>query len=132
MEIRFKVDDDIKKSFSEPALVRLNRVVKEYTLDIIKEAKNEQKIISNHGVKLEITESYIVDAVKNYKIKPRRSLISIILSILAEIGFFLLGVFFRPENFFIDKTLTKWFLIWIFGLVAVIICVVYRELNGGK
>ena len=119
MKIAIDIPDEKVKHFTSKAKNALEKNVKDYAKNVIKEAERVEADKDDDSA-TEITASHIILSVKRVAVKPakRKKRISIIMHIIADILLAILGALMVPERFVKDGVANT---IYITVFIAVVL-----------
>lgn len=130
MEIKYEIDDNKLKNFSDEAKTKLIDHSRKHTLDIINEAEKVEESLREYGASSEITGNTIFQASRTLRKRPIKKLkwVTIILKILSELLLFISGCLFNQDNF--AKNIAQFY--WFCGVffVAIILTVALHFKEG--
>lgn len=133
MEIKYEIADKKVRNFTDDAKRSLCEQSQKYTLEIIKEADNVEKLIREGGASSEITENTVLQAVRRNKTAKKKNIAIIIMRVISEILLLVAGGMFLPEKFITTEGVLNqgYFIAFLVVTIVAIIATIVTYFVGG-
>lgn len=126
MEVRLQVDNNKVAGFSAGSINAITKCCQEYMEGIIEEAKRIEQSDRIGGTPVEVIASHVDEAKKNYRRNPAKKTAYIIINVIVDVLFLVIGAMFDKE------LLTKNNAYLIFYIIIIAITVVLLVLKYSK
>lgn len=132
MKIEFDILDDKVQNFSSDAKTELSDQAKRLTEDVVDEASRIENQRRMPDTKSEVTQSHVNEAASHPRrfFRPRKSLLSKIIQLVAFISTMVAGSMLDPDKFK-ETSHVIWFIVALFLAIGSTVYLTFNNENNG-